>query len=584
MITARTHARTRGNHRISQYEREAETTIRNDKTKDQVAGVPPFHLSLSLLCLSSMSIAYYVSGHGFGHACRAIPVLEEFKRRLQEPRRRLDGAGGGGGGDEQGTVEDDVHREDLQGRRRMILCSSHPRYLFPADLFDQRTLFHRQIVSSEDGVVQVDAVTVDVEATARRLRRTLEETMPGWLERESCWLREQGVRLVVGDVPFLLGPLCASQRIPCVLISNFLWDSIYRGLADTKATDVITTTDVTTHTNDQEDSSWSMALVDQVEACYRSCWLWLREAGWIESLSFTGPDVTRIDGERRRGPKRAWEQLLTTVRGPGRYVIDVPPVVRRTTLTDRRTVLESLVACHPTWPADALERLVRSRILLVTFGGHLPGSNNGNVRSNTNSNTNSNINDDHNNKPTLPAGWIALLVQTLATPPSQGTDLTATTTTTTTTTMTTTMTTMTTLIVNGQHPAVYLPDLTVAADLVLGKLGYGTCGDCIAAGRKPMIYVRRQGFVEEEGLLRLMHEHNRGRALEMPMRQFQAGHWRETVERAHDQFLLPPPPSPPPPPPRPDQPDPTLNDEVPRGDVEVVDVLLHIMELMSIDA
>ena len=56
------------------------------------------------------------------------------------------------------------------------------------------------------------------------------------------------------------------------------------------------------------------------------------------------------------------------------------------------------------------------------------------------------------------------------------------------------------------------------------------CSETVAH-RKPLIYVPRPSFVEEEGLLgNLMKPY--GHAIEMPQSDFYQGHWKEYIERA----------------------------------------------------
>ncbi|KAF9073444.1 hypothetical protein BDP27DRAFT_1391015 [Rhodocollybia butyracea] len=64
---------------------------------------------------------------------------------------------------------------------------------------------------------------------------------------------------------------------------------------------------------------------------------------------------------------------------------------------------------------------------------------------------------------------------------------------------------------------VYMPDLTAIADVLLGKLGYGTVAECIDAGT-PMVYISRPLFIEELGLRILLENGN--------------GHWVERVKEA----------------------------------------------------
>ena len=75
----------------------------------------------------------------------------------------------------------------------------------------------------------------------------------------------------------------------------------------------------------------------------------------------------------------------------------------------------------------------------------------------------------------------------------------------------------------------FLPDFISIADVVLGKLGYGTCSEALHC-RKPMVYVPRRHFVEEPGLQRLMAA--RGCAVPLSQEQFLAGNWGAALEHA----------------------------------------------------
>ncbi|KAJ4477325.1 hypothetical protein J3R30DRAFT_3404693 [Lentinula aciculospora] len=76
---------------------------------------------------------------------------------------------------------------------------------------------------------------------------------------------------------------------------------------------------------------------------------------------------------------------------------------------------------------------------------------------------------------------------------------------------------------------VYMPDLTVIADVLLGKLGYGTVAECIDAGT-PMVYVSRPLFVEELGLRILLEKEGTG--VEMSRADYEGGRWVERVKEA----------------------------------------------------
>lgn len=426
-----------------------------------------------------MHVCYYVSGHGFGHACRTIPILERWKSRIQE-----------------GTL-----------KGKVTLCTPHELSLFPDNLFDQCILVHRPISSSWDGVVQSDGVTVDVVKTAGRLRSWFgaereerEQELAMWLSKESEWLQLQGATLLAGDAPFIIGPLARLRGIPAVLVTNFLWDSIYEGLMGSVEDNEL-----------QEWKNWLHIVSDS----YRSCSVWLRSAGWLESSSFQ--DAVHYSQEEFRSQVKQ-SKLLSG----HRCVVDVSPTLRLPITRDRRQVLEHAFACHPDWhELVSLNSLLESKLLLVTFGGH-PSASQSKVQLQ------------------LPSGWKALLVNVSWVARGENA-----------------------LSVNGQEPSLYFPDLTLASEAVLGKLGYGTCGDCIASDQKPMIYVRRAGFVEEEGLLQLMTDYNAGRAMEMQVADLMSGDWRATLNELDLQF---------PPVAR------TPQNKPPQGDVEVTDLIEHIAE------
>ncbi|KAJ3996864.1 hypothetical protein F5050DRAFT_1807381 [Lentinula boryana] len=76
---------------------------------------------------------------------------------------------------------------------------------------------------------------------------------------------------------------------------------------------------------------------------------------------------------------------------------------------------------------------------------------------------------------------------------------------------------------------VYMPDLTAIADVLLGKLGYGTVAECIDAGT-PMVYVSRPLFIEELGLRVLLKKEGVG--VEMSRLDYEGGRWVESVKEA----------------------------------------------------
>ena len=138
-----------------------------------------------------MRIVFYISGHGFGHASRDIELIGAILTRRPDAR--------------------------------ITVRTTAPRWLF--DLYaDERV--DVQAVEADTGVVQIDSLRLDEEATARAAasfyaefdRRVAEETEV---------LRQAGATLVLGDIPPLAFAAAACADVPGIAIGNFTWDWIY---------------------------------------------------------------------------------------------------------------------------------------------------------------------------------------------------------------------------------------------------------------------------------------------------------------------------------------------------------------------
>jgi UDP:flavonoid glycosyltransferase YjiC (YdhE family) len=138
------------------------------------------------------AILYYITGHGFGHAVRSSQVI----RRLYEIRPNL----------------------------KIHVRTTAPKRLFPAAVIGSRQ-------SIDIGVVQADSLHMDLAQTFHDCRR-LHENAPRLIEEELAFIRDQHVRLIVGDIPPLCFEIAARAEIPSVGITNFTWDAIYRAYAE----------------------------------------------------------------------------------------------------------------------------------------------------------------------------------------------------------------------------------------------------------------------------------------------------------------------------------------------------------------
>ena len=138
-----------------------------------------------------MTIVFYISGHGFGHASRSIELI----RVLLEKRPGL----------------------------RILVKTRAPKWLFDAARLPG---VEYESLETDAGMSQIDSLTLDVADTARRAA-VFYRDFDRRADEESAALGSQGAALVLGDVPPLAHAAAARAGIPSLAISNFTWDWIY---------------------------------------------------------------------------------------------------------------------------------------------------------------------------------------------------------------------------------------------------------------------------------------------------------------------------------------------------------------------
>ncbi|OVA19272.1 GHMP kinase N-terminal domain [Macleaya cordata] len=135
--------------------------------------------------------AYYITGHGFGHATRVVEVA-----------RHLIAAG------------HDVH-----------LVTGAPDFVFTSEIQSPR-LFIRKVLL-DCGAVQADALTVDRLASLEKYSETAVAPRASILATEVEWLNSIKADLVISDVVPVACRAAADAGIRSVCVTNFSWDFIY---------------------------------------------------------------------------------------------------------------------------------------------------------------------------------------------------------------------------------------------------------------------------------------------------------------------------------------------------------------------
>jgi hypothetical protein len=141
-------------------------------------------------------ITFYISGHGFGHASRDVEVLNAL-----------------------GRLAPDVP---------VAVRTAAPRWLFDLTLTRPLDL---HTVECDTGVVQLDSLSLDEAETIARAC-AFHATLDRRAGDEAAWLRANGARLVVGDIPPLACAAAAASGLPAIALGNFTWDWIYDGYRD----------------------------------------------------------------------------------------------------------------------------------------------------------------------------------------------------------------------------------------------------------------------------------------------------------------------------------------------------------------
>lgn len=146
--------------------------------------------------LTVAAVAFYISGHGFGHASRQIEIINALGSRLPAAS--------------------------------ILIRTSAPRWLFDRTV---RVPFQWFEGECDTGVVQIDSLRLDEAETVRRageFYRTFGERTA----REMEFLSQHRINLVISDAPPLACAAAARARVPSIVIGNFTWDWIYSGYAD----------------------------------------------------------------------------------------------------------------------------------------------------------------------------------------------------------------------------------------------------------------------------------------------------------------------------------------------------------------
>lgn len=143
------------------------------------------------------SIVYYITAHGYGHGVRSCDILRALRRMAPEVTVR---------------VVSDLPVDFMRSRLDL------PMEAYRAGSFDV-------------GMVQLDSIRVDVEATLARVKAVLNRRT-ALIAAEREFLRQAGAGLVVCDIPAIPMEAAHAEGLPVLAVGNFAWDWIYEEFVD----------------------------------------------------------------------------------------------------------------------------------------------------------------------------------------------------------------------------------------------------------------------------------------------------------------------------------------------------------------
>jgi hypothetical protein len=140
-------------------------------------------------------IAFFLSGHGFGHGVRNAALIEALPPEVEVTLFT--------------SLPEAFFREELHRPWRLVPCEI------------------------DCGCLQSSTVDVDVDATLERYAE-IEARREDHAERLVPLLREARADLVIGDIPPLAFPIARAAGIPSWSICNFTWLDIYRPYVESR--------------------------------------------------------------------------------------------------------------------------------------------------------------------------------------------------------------------------------------------------------------------------------------------------------------------------------------------------------------
>jgi hypothetical protein len=138
------------------------------------------------------SIAYYITSHGYGHGVRSCNIIRAIN--------------------------------ELYPDLTVHVVSELPAAFLSNQIGSTKNRIRAK--SFDIGMVQLDSIRVDVDATLEKAER-LHSQRNELAKAETGFIKAEGINLIVADIPGLPLEAAAQAGVPGVAVGNFGWDWIY---------------------------------------------------------------------------------------------------------------------------------------------------------------------------------------------------------------------------------------------------------------------------------------------------------------------------------------------------------------------
>lgn len=389
-----------------------------------------------------------------------------------------------------------ISLELISSGHQVYIITSTPKSVFESNLSNQ-LIYRPKII--EPKIIQPKAYDVDKYETFENLNKFIKFDRSRILNEEIDWLKSEGIQCVLVDAPFVPCAAAFEAGIPSVIISNFTFCSCYSYLSmpNSSSDPSIKSEEV----QDPIDPDLLDPLVKVVISDYSKAKLLLRLPGSIPIPGFDTdvelPSTKWVDLPNHSFQDHIHNLLNRSTEEIPRPVKDLPLVFRKISkeIYKPNQKLKLLKLLNVPVSLQTLD----TKILLISFGGQV-------IPRPKPIQSQESVNSPFFN--ILPPGWVAIVCGSSVDGLTSRDAL------------------------DRVYPIPktfsYVPDLTALSDVVLGKLGYGTCSETLAT-MTPFIYVPRPMFIEEYGLKRLIKNLTN---VEMSRNEFEEGKWKEKISKA----------------------------------------------------